>query len=83
MFITKDGKTKYSKASGYSDIKKNLLLQRTIFAFSPNNKQITAVLVLKEVEKRNIDLYKSIKTYLPDLKQTWADSVGNFKNHRL
>jgi D-alanyl-D-alanine carboxypeptidase len=77
ILITKDGKTKYSKASGYSDIEeKTPLALMDNFRIQSNSKQITAVLVLKEVEKGNIDLHKSIKTYLPDLKQTWADSVS-------
>jgi len=33
------------------------------------------VLILKEVEKGQIDLQSPIKRYLPNLKQTWADSV--------
>lgn len=77
ILITKDGKTKYSKTSGYSDIEKKApFTLKDNFRIQSNSKQITAVLVLKEAEKGNIDLYKSIKTYLPDLKQTWADSVS-------
>ncbi|MCC9033263.1 beta-lactamase family protein [Chryseobacterium sp. Ch-15] len=45
------------------------------FEIMSNTKQITSVLVLKEVEKGKIDLHAPIKKYLPNLKQTWADSV--------
>jgi len=40
-----------------------------------NSKQITAVLILKEVEKGNIDLQSPINQYLPDLKQAWASEI--------
>src|SRR6218665_2704201 len=50
ILITKEGKTKYSKASGYSDIeKKTPLTLKDNFRIQSNSKQITAVLVLKEV----------------------------------
>lgn len=32
-------------------------------------------LILKEVEKGSINLQSSIKKYLPDLTESWADSV--------
>ena len=40
-----------------------------------NSKQITAVLILREVDKGNIDLQKPIKSYLPSYPQKWTDSV--------
>jgi CubicO group peptidase (beta-lactamase class C family) len=40
-----------------------------------NTRQITAVLILKEVEQGKINLQAPIKKYLPELTQTWADSV--------
>lgn len=77
ILITKDGKTAYSKTIGYSDIeKKTPLTLKDNFRIQSNSKQITAVLVLKEVEKGSVNLDKSIKTYLPELEQTWADSVS-------
>lgn len=76
VLITQKGKIKYSKAFGYSDIeKKTPLTLKDNFRIQSNTKQITAVLILKEVEKGKIDLEKPIKKYLPDLQQTWADTV--------
>jgi D-alanyl-D-alanine carboxypeptidase len=76
ILITQNGKIKYSKTSGYSDIenKVKLTLQDN-FRIQSNSKQITAVLILKEVEKGNLSLDKPIKTYLTDLQQSWADTV--------
>lgn len=76
ILITQNSKTKYAKAFGYADFdKKTQLTLNDNFRIQSNSKQITAVLILKEVEKGKIDLKKPIGKYLPDLKQTWADSV--------
>ncbi len=76
VFITQNGKTKYSKAYGYSNFEsKTPITLDDNFRIQSNSKQITAVLALKEVEKGKINLDSTLRTYLPDLKQTWADSV--------
>lgn len=76
VLITKKGKTIYSKAIGYSDFEsKKHISFKDKFRIMSNSKQITAVLVLKEVEKGKIDLHAPVKKYLPEIKQTWADTV--------
>ncbi|MEG0760756.1 serine hydrolase domain-containing protein [Chryseobacterium sp.] len=76
ILINKNGKTVYSKALGFSDIEnKTPLKMNNHFEIMSNTKQITSVLVLKEVEKGKINLQNPIKKYLPELTQTWADSV--------
>lgn len=45
------------------------------FILGSLSKQITAVLVLREVDQGRIDLNATIKKYLPELQQTWADSI--------
>lgn len=40
-----------------------------------NSKQITAVLILLEMEKGSIDINATIGKYLPELSPSWADSV--------
>ena len=57
ILINQSGKEKYSKAFGYSNFENNtpITLQDN-FRIQSNSKQITAVLVLKEVEKGKIDL---------------------------
>jgi len=77
VLITQNGKTKYEKAFGYSNIeKKTPLTVKDNFIIMSNSKQITAVLILREVEKGKIDLQSPVRRYLPDLKQSWADSVS-------
>ncbi|WP_166923587.1 serine hydrolase domain-containing protein [Flavobacterium poyangense] len=76
ILISKKGKPVYSKAYGYADFdKKKPLTLNSQFEIMSNSKQITAVLLLKEVEKGRVDLQAPIKKYLPNLTQTWADSV--------
>lgn len=76
ILITQKGKTKYKKAFGYSNLEnKTPLATKDNFIIMSNSKQITAVLILKEVEKGKIDLQSPVRKYLPDLPQTWADTV--------
>ncbi|MFB9076568.1 serine hydrolase domain-containing protein [Flavobacterium procerum] len=76
VVISKNGKTLYSNVKGSSNFEtKKPLKIDTQFEIMSNSKQITAVLILLEVEKGNVDLNAPIKKYLPELKQSWADSV--------
>jgi CubicO group peptidase (beta-lactamase class C family) len=76
ILISQKGKTKYSKTFGYSDIdKKESLKLNDQFVIGSISKQFTAVLVLREFDKGNIDLFVEIRQYLPELTQSWADTV--------
>ena len=76
ILITKKDKIIYKKAHGFSDLEtKTPLKFDDRFEIMSNTKQMTSVLVLKEVEKGKIDLHSSIRKYLPNLSQAWADSV--------
>lgn len=76
ILITKNGKTQYSKAYGFQNVNTKIPLKLSDqFEIMSNTKQITAVLLLKQVEQGKVDLQSSIKKYLPHLTQTWADSV--------
>ena len=76
VLITQNGEIKYSKEYGYSNFeKKTPISLNDNFRIQSNSKQITAVLILKEVEKGRINLQSPIKEYLPDFEQTWTDTV--------
>ena len=76
ILITEKGKTKYSKALGFTNFKTRIPLKISDqFEIMSNTKQITAVLLLKEVEKGTVNLNSAIKKYLPSLTQNWADTV--------
>ncbi|UPZ35893.1 beta-lactamase family protein [Sphingobacterium sp. PCS056] len=76
VFIQQNGKTKYAKAYGFADLNKKTPLKiDNKFSTMSIAKQLTAVLVLQEVEKGKIDLQAPIRKYLPDFKYAWADIV--------
>ncbi|MBB6370348.1 serine hydrolase domain-containing protein [Chryseobacterium shigense] len=84
VLVTKAGKVKYAKTFGYSNFSNNIPLKSDDqFEIMSNSKQVTAVLILKEVEKGNINLQSPIKKYLPDLTESWADlvTVHQLLNH--
>ena len=76
IFISNNGKAKYSKLFGYSDIDGiEPIKLNDQFVIGSISKQFTAVLVLREFDKGNIDLFTPIHKYLPELTQSWADTV--------
>ncbi|MFH6992356.1 serine hydrolase domain-containing protein [Flavobacterium sp. FlaQc-48] len=76
IFISQKGKTKYFKALGYSDLNKKKTLQlNDEFVIGSISKQFTSVLLLREYDKGRVELFVPIHKYLPELKQTWADTV--------
>lgn len=76
ILISQNGKAKYSKIAGYSDIgEKEVLKFNSQFVIGSISKQITAVLVLREFDKGHLDLFTPIHKYLPELTQGWADTV--------
>jgi len=76
VVVTKDGKSIYEKAYGYSNFDNQTQLNlNDEFSTMSIAKQITATLVMLEVEKGNINLNQPIKTYLKDLKFDWGNQV--------
>ncbi|MEN2487246.1 serine hydrolase domain-containing protein [Flavobacterium sp. B11] len=76
VLISKNRKTLYSKTEGFSNFETRTPMKMdTQFEIMSNSKLIAAVLLLLEVEKGKVDLNDPIKKYLPELTQTWADSV--------
>lgn len=77
ILISQNGQTKYSKSFGYSNIdKKEPLKLNDQFVIGSISKQFTAVLVLREFDKGNLELFTPIHKYLPELTQSWADTVA-------
>lgn len=76
VLVSQAGKTRYLKAHGYRDFDQKIALKTDDqFEIMSNSKQITAVLVLREAEKGTLDLHTPIRKYLPELTQSWADTV--------
>jgi D-alanyl-D-alanine carboxypeptidase len=76
ILVSQNGKTIYSKVHGFSDLEsKTPLVTDNQFVIGSISKQITAVMVLREVDKGKIDLYVPVHKYVPEMKQTWLDSI--------
>ncbi|CAN1554768.1 AmpC Beta-lactamase class C and other penicillin binding proteins [Flavobacteriaceae bacterium] len=76
ILISQNGKIRYSKIVGYSDLEKKTPLQiNNQFVIGSISKQITTVLVLQEFEKGHLKINEPIHTYLPKLTQKWSDTV--------
>lgn len=76
VIVSKNGKTMYEKVHGFKNFEEKIALTKSNqFEIMSNSKLFTSVLILKEVEKGKINLQQSIKTYLPEISQFWADSV--------
>jgi D-alanyl-D-alanine carboxypeptidase len=76
VHVWQNGKTIYSKAYGFADREKKILLKTSDqFGIGSISKQITAVIILREYEKGHLDLHTPIRKYLPQLTEPWADSV--------
>ncbi|WP_118952743.1 serine hydrolase domain-containing protein [Taibaiella helva] len=76
IMIRQKGKLRFAKAYGMAnnETKMPLKIDDQLSILS-NTKQMTAVLVLQEVEKGHIKLDVPIRKYLPALEQSWADTV--------
>lgn len=76
ILIAKNNRPVYYKKIGYSDLEnKTPLKDGDSFVMGSVSKQITAAMILQEVEKGKINLQHTLHHYWPDLTQKWADSV--------
>ncbi len=76
ILVAKDSAIQYEKAFGYSDIDtKAKLKTKDKFYIGSISKQITAVLILREYEKGNLQLTDKLNKYFPEIKQPWANQV--------
>ncbi len=76
VLITKDEQVQYVKEYGYADFEQKTPISiDDHFRIMSNSKQITATLILIEVQKGNIELANSVKDYLSHFPASWADSV--------
>lgn len=76
VLVSKNGKSMYEKAYGFSNRDQQTKLRMDDeFSSMSIAKQITATLVMLQVEKGTIELQKPIGTYLKDLKYDWVNKV--------
>ncbi len=66
----------YSGIFGYSNLENKIPLKSNDqFVIGSISKQFTATLVLQEYDKGHLKLHLPIRNYLPELTQSWADTV--------
>lgn len=76
ILVTSAGETKYFKMSGFADLENEIPFKiNDQFVIGSISKQFTAEIVLEEYDKKNLGLNTPIIKYLPDLTQSWADTV--------
>ncbi|SHN30600.1 serine hydrolase [Chitinophaga sp. CF418] len=76
VVVSQGGKTIYRKTAGYASFEqKQAVSGESEFIIGSISKQITAVIVLQEIEKGHLRLNDPIHKYLPDLAEKWADTV--------
>ncbi|SMC76652.1 serine hydrolase domain-containing protein [Moheibacter sediminis] len=76
ILITQKGNPVYTKTHGFADFEKKIALKLSDqFKIMSNSKLFTSVLVMLQVEKGKIDLHAPIGNYLPQLSQSWKDSI--------
>ena len=76
VFVSQNGVSKFSKVFGRPDLENSAPFKfDDQFVIGSISKQFTAVLLLKEFERGRVKLNVPIKTYLPDLNESWADTV--------
>lgn len=65
--ISKDGETKWTGASGFSDVKNNIAINTSMLTRPASiAKPMTAIAVMQLVEQGKIDLDTPIQEYIPD-----------------
>ena len=76
ILVSQNDKVIYSKVKGFTDLEnKTPLAVDNQFVIGSISKQMTAVVVLREVDKGHIELHIPVKKYLPNMPQTWLDSI--------
>ena len=81
--VSKDGEIIYLKSIGYADIDNSLKATReTKYRIGSISKSFTAVLVLKAVENKKLELNQKIDKWFPTIKDSDKITVKQLLNHR-
>ena len=75
IIISQKSKPVYGINYTWNPIQKKHDQKLSHYLIMSNSKLFTSVLVMKQVEKGKIELNSTIKKYLPEITQSWADSV--------
>lgn len=81
--VSKNGQIIYLKSIGFSDIENNLKAnEKTVYRIGSISKSFTAVLILKAVENKKLDLNQTIDKWFPSIENSNKITVEQLLNHR-
>jgi len=81
--VSQNGEIIYSRAVGYADYENKLKAnENTKYSIGSISKTFTAVLVLKGIEQKRIDLNQTIDKYFPTIKNSNKITIENLLYHR-
>lgn len=76
ILVSQNNKVIYSRVKGFANLEnKTPLVIDNQFIVGSISKQMTAVVVLRAVDKGLISLQVPVKKYLPNMTQAWLDSI--------
>lgn len=76
VLVSQNGASKFAKVYGRPSLENTAEFKfDDQFVVGSISKQFTSVLLLREYEKGHVKLNVPIKIYLPELRQSWADTV--------
>ncbi len=81
--VSKNGVVIYSKTVGFSDVENNLkATEKTKYRIGSVSKSFTAVLTLKAVEEKKIDINQTIDKWFPTITNAKKITVKHLLSHR-
>jgi CubicO group peptidase (beta-lactamase class C family) len=81
--VAKNGEIIYTKSVGYADVENNVIAtEKSKYRIGSVSKSFTAVLVLKAVEEKRIDLDQTIDKWFPAIVNSQKITVRHLLSHR-
>ena len=81
--VSKNGEIIYLKSVGYADINNKIKANNeTKYRIGSISKSFTAILVLKAIENKKLELNQTIDKWFPTIKNSEKISVKQLLNHR-
>ena len=81
--VAKNGEIIYTKAIGFADVENNVkATEKSKYRIGSVSKSFTAVLVLKAVEEKKIDLDQTIDKWFPTIANSQKITVRHLLSHR-
>lgn len=81
--VSKNGEIIYSKTVGFADVENNVkATEKSKYRIGSISKSFTAVLVLKAIEQKKLDLNQPIDKWFPTIKNAKEITVKHLLSHR-